>query len=102
MEGLGVGFMSFLDEIDTLVKDADKLTKKYKKKEYAFNDDAKEVALDEEQMANALMGMQDDDQQSGFSGDMQMAEDAEQETLEDADSIVEGSDDVEEMVSDGD
>ena len=66
-EGLGVGFMSFLDEIDSLVKDT---SKKYKKKDYAFLDDAQEVAIAEEDF---LKGGQSDDQ-SGFSGDMEMDE----------------------------
>lgn len=44
MEGLGVGFLSFLDSIEKTVKAP---LNQFKKKNYDFNDDEKEVALGE-------------------------------------------------------
>ena len=43
-EGLGIGFMDFLDDIENKVKA--KSAAGYTRQEYDFNDDAKEVALD--------------------------------------------------------
>jgi hypothetical protein len=53
MEGMGVGFLSFLDDINKKVK-SDKYLTEYKdekgrlikEKKYDFDDDDKEVALD--------------------------------------------------------
>jgi len=44
-EGMGVGFLDFLDTISSKVKQTD--INDYKQTEYDFNDDAKEVLLDE-------------------------------------------------------
>ena len=49
-EGMGIGFLDFLDEIANKVKM--KNLKEYKKQEYDFNDDQKEVLLDEADLAN--------------------------------------------------
>ena len=46
---MGLGFLDFLDGLDAKIKDTKKYTKsEYQKKfkDYDFNDDAKEVALD--------------------------------------------------------
>ena len=48
-EGLGIGFMDFLDDIENKVKA--KSAAGYTRKEYDFNDDAKEVALDPDALA---------------------------------------------------
>ena len=72
MQGLGIGFLDFLDEIDTKVKDKTKVTKEeYQRqfKDYDFNDDAQEVMLDE---ADIMGPPKEDDEQSGWSGDMQI------------------------------
>ena len=45
-EGLGIGFMDFLDNIQSVVRN-NKGAKEYKKTDYDFNDDAKEVLLEE-------------------------------------------------------
>jgi hypothetical protein len=74
-QGMGLGFLDFLDGLDTKVKDKKKYSKgEYQKmfKDYDFNDDAKEVMLD---MADIMpKGTTDGDDQSGFSGDMEMSE----------------------------
>jgi len=49
-EGLGIGFMDFLDDIENKVKA--KSAAGYSRKEYDFNDDAKEVALDMSALAD--------------------------------------------------
>ena len=46
MEGLGIGFMDFLDEIDEKIKIKIDKNKKYELKNYDFNDDKKEVLID--------------------------------------------------------
>ena len=46
MEGWGMGFMDFLDEIDEKIKVKIDKNKKYEVKEYDFNDDNKEVLID--------------------------------------------------------
>ena len=57
MEGMGIGFLDFLDGIDSKVKG----TKSgYKKSKYDFLDDSKEVALAEEDFAD------DSEDQDGF------------------------------------
>lgn len=48
-EGVGVGFMDFLDNIEKIVHKKD--ISGYKKTDYDFNDDEKEVLLDEADLA---------------------------------------------------
>ena len=66
--------MSFLDDIDQIVNDT---SKKYSKRDYAFLDDAQEVALGEDEIKGG-----ESDEQSGFSGDMDMDEDQQDENSE--------------------
>lgn len=79
-EGLGIGFLSFLDGISGKVKDSAykaKLARGEKPGEYDFNDDAKEVLLefptidgsvpDQKVLAAPKGGESDDDNQEGFS-----------------------------------
>ena len=63
MEGLGIGFMEFLDEIDEKVKVKIDKNKKYEVKNYDFNDDKKEVLID----IDLIIPKNDNDSdQSGF------------------------------------
>jgi hypothetical protein len=54
MEGMGIGFMDFLDEIDEKVLDKIDKNKKYELKNYDFNDDNKEVMLDFDQIMGKI------------------------------------------------
>ena len=68
MEGMGVGFLSFLDDINKKVK-SDKYLSEYKdekgkllkEKKYDFDDDDKEVALDFNEIKGKL-GNEDSDE----------------------------------------
>ena len=67
MEGMGVGFMDFVDEISGIVKGN---TSKYEKRDYDFNDESKEVLLNFEKFDGAAAGARpaedDGSDQSGF------------------------------------
>lgn len=68
MEGMGVGFMDFLEEINSVVKGK---KSDWKKRDHDFNDDSKEVLLDFEKFAGPASGVRpaddnDDSDQSGF------------------------------------
>ena len=54
MEGMGIGFMDFLDEIDEKVLNKIDKNKKYELKNYDFNDDNKEVMLDFDQIMGKM------------------------------------------------
>ena len=85
-EGLGVGFLSFLDGIAGKVKDSSyaEALHKHGGQEYDFNDDAQEVLLDFPEMDKMMSAPGDAQQhedgdsnhQEGFS-DMESDEDAE-------------------------
>lgn len=68
MEGMGVGFLSFLDDINKKVK-SDKYLSEYKddkgrlikEKKYDFDDDDKEVALDFNEIKEKL-GKEENDE----------------------------------------
>ena len=85
-EGLGVGFLSFLDGIAGKVKDSSygEALRKHGGQEYDFNDEAQEVLLDFPEMDKMMSapgdaqqhGDGDSDRQEGFS-DMDSDEDAE-------------------------
>ena len=60
---MGIGFMDFLEDIEDKVKE--KSAKGYVRKEYDFNDDAKEVALDPDCIATER-SRSSGSEQSGF------------------------------------
>lgn len=76
MEGMGVGFLDFLDEITETVKD----NKKFKQKEYDFLDETKEVALDEAAFSSNKVESDEDDQEfSGMEDESDSDEEMEEE-----------------------